>query len=236
MVYAKLLVAILVASQFIAAYAMAEKSARLHDPAAVVSRDKGAGPHVIEYDGQTVAPLDRIAVAVDGAESSHGQDQRMWRPDPAGPQGPMQVSEAAATDVGGGNRFDFVQNRAIGRAYLSLLFWRYRNWPDAIAAYNWGIGRMDSWVRAGRPPDKLLVGVAAYLKRVLSDSGLCDGAEPEQVREASGPRAASALPTAACAVPDTWGGSPGFGIGANRFTKKLDNALQLALFRATQSR
>ena len=119
MVYAKLLVAILVASQFIAAYAMAEKSARLHDPAAVVSRDKGAGPHVIEYDGQTVAPLDRIAVAVDGAESSHGQDQRMWRPDPAGPQGPMQVSEAAATDVGGGNRFDFVRESRY-RAGLSV--------------------------------------------------------------------------------------------------------------------
>ena len=233
---AKLLVAILLASQFIAVHAMAEKGARLRDPAAMISRDNRGSPRATEHNGQTVAPLDRVAAAVDGAESSHGQDQRMWRLDPAGPQGPMQVSEAAATDVGGGDRFDFVQNRAIGRAYLSLLFWRYRNWPDAIAAYNWGISRMDSWVRAGRPPDKLLVGVAAYLKRVLSDSGLCKGTESGQVREASGPRAASGLPTAACAVPDTSGGSPAFSIGASHFTKKLDNGLQLALLRAAQSR
>ena len=79
----------------------------------------------------------------------------MWRPDPSGPQGPMQVSEAAATDVGGGDRFDHVANRAIGRAYLAQLYWRYGNWPDAIAAYNWGIGKMDAWVKAGRPPDKV---------------------------------------------------------------------------------
>jgi hypothetical protein len=51
--------------------------------------------------------LDRIAYGVDGAESSHGGDPKMWRPElPNGPQGPMQVSAAAATDVGGGDRFD----------------------------------------------------------------------------------------------------------------------------------
>ena len=62
---------------------------------------------------------DRVAAAVDGAESSHGQDLAMWRPDPSGPQGPMQVTAAAATDVGGGDRFDEAKNRAIGRAYLA---------------------------------------------------------------------------------------------------------------------
>ena len=65
----------------------------------------------------------------------------------------MQVSEAAAIDVGGGNRFDAAQNREIGRAYLALLYHRYGEWPDAIAAYNWGIGNLDAWVRAGRPLD-----------------------------------------------------------------------------------
>src|SRR5262245_47411478 len=67
----------------------------------------------------SVAPLDRVANAVDAAESSHGKDSGMWRPDPAGPQGPMQVTEAAAADVGGGDRFDLAENRAIGRAYLA---------------------------------------------------------------------------------------------------------------------
>ena len=124
-----------------------------------------------------VTPLDRVATAVDGAESSHGKDIAMWRPDPFGPQGPMQVGEAAATDVGGGDRFDPTQNRAIGRAYLAQLYERYKNWPDALAAYNWGLSNVDTWIRAGRPREKLLAGVAVYTRRVLYDSGLCYGAQ-----------------------------------------------------------
>jgi hypothetical protein len=73
----------------------------------------GKGTHSTE--------LDRVASAVEGAESSHGNNPAMWRPGPAGPQGPMQVSEKAAIDVGGGNRFDIEQNRILGRAYLGLL-------------------------------------------------------------------------------------------------------------------
>ena len=128
------------------------------------------------YAGNAAAQrtvLDRVAAAVDGAESSHGQDLAMWRPDPSGPQGPMQVTAAAATDVGGGDRFDTAINRAIGRAYLAALYRRYRNWPDAIAAYNWGIGKLNAWLGAGRPAGKLAKGVAAYTDRVLRDSGLC---------------------------------------------------------------
>ncbi len=63
----------------------------------------------------------------------------------------MQVSEAAATDVGGGDRFDPDQNREIGRAYLAQLYRRYGDWPDAIAAYNWGIGNLEAWVKSGTP-------------------------------------------------------------------------------------
>ena len=122
--------------------------------------------------GAAPSELDRVAYAVEGAESSHARNPSMWRPDPAGPQGPMQVSEKAAIDIGGGNRFDIEQNRTIGRAYLGLLHKRYGNWVDAISAYNWGMGRVDGWIRQGRPGTKLLPGVAAYLHRVLNDSGL----------------------------------------------------------------
>jgi hypothetical protein len=176
------------------------------------------------------AVLDRVALAVDGAESSHGADPAMWRPDPSGPQGPMQVSEAAASDVGGGDRFDTVQNRALGRAYLAQLHRRYGNWPDAIAAYNWGIGNMDAWVGAGRPPDQLLAGVAAYVARVLSESGLCaavpaprDGRKPtgESARE---PTQQPVL-RAACAVAA--GGPRLPAAGWSRFRHKLDLAMQL---------
>ena len=43
-------------------------------------------------DGAWMMPvtrLDRVAIAVDGAESSNGKNIGMWRPDPSGPQGPM---------------------------------------------------------------------------------------------------------------------------------------------------
>jgi len=195
--------------------------------------------------------LDRVAYAVDGAESSHGADITMWRPDdPAGPQGPMQVSEGAATDVGGGDRFDWTENRALGRAYLAQLYRRYRNWPDAIAAYNWGIGNVDNWISAGRPPDKFVASVGAYLRRVLHDSGICDSwtatpvgvpkertLQARQSREArekvsqaeSGPFAA-----AACADLEAWGGllddkDRPFLSSQSRFYSKLEKAMALVM-------
>ena len=116
--------------------------------------------------------LDRIAYGVDGAELSHGGDPGMWRSEPNGPQGPMQVSAAAAADVGGGDRFDDTENRALGRAYLAHMFRRYGSWPDAIAAYNWGPGHVDEWIGGGRPADKFPAAVERYRARVLMTSGL----------------------------------------------------------------
>jgi hypothetical protein len=118
------------------------------------------------------AVLDRVAFAVDGAESSHGADARMWRSEPDAPQGPMQVSAAAAADAGGGDRFDEKENRTLGRAYLARMYRRYGSWPDAVAAYNWGPGRMDVWISGGRPVDQLPPAVARYRTRVLVASGL----------------------------------------------------------------
>src|SRR6266481_6255877 len=118
------------------------------------------------------AVLDRVAFAVDGAESSHGADPGMWRSEPDGPQGPMQVSAAAAADAGGGDRFDDKENRTLGRAYLARMYRRYGSWPDAVAAYNWGPGRMDIWISGGRPVDQLPPAVARYRTRVLVASGL----------------------------------------------------------------
>jgi len=116
--------------------------------------------------------LDRVAFAVEGAESNHGADPQMWGPDPNGPQGPMQVSAAAAADVGGGDRFNERENRALGRAYLAQMYRRYGSWPDAVAAYNWGPGNMDAWISGGRPFDKFPLAVEIYRVRVLLGSYL----------------------------------------------------------------
>jgi hypothetical protein len=123
--------------------------------------------------------LDRIAYGVDGAESSHGGDPGMWRPEPNGPQGPMQVSAAAAADVGGGDRFDEMENRVLGRAYLAHMFRRYGSWPDAIAAYNWGPGHLDEWIGGGRPADRFPAAVDRYRTRVLVTSGLAAAGDGE---------------------------------------------------------
>jgi hypothetical protein len=114
--------------------------------------------------------LDRIAFAVDGVESRHGADPGMWRPEPNGPQGPMQVSLAAALDVGGGDRFDLHENRLLGGAYLAQLYRRYGNWADALAAYNWGPSNLDQWIAGGRRADMLPLEVAHYVERALRDA------------------------------------------------------------------
>lgn len=114
--------------------------------------------------------LDRIAFAVDALESRHGADAAMWRPAVDGPQGPMQVTAAAALDVGGGDRFDLQQNRILGRAYLAQMFSRYGNWRDALAAYNWGPANVDRWIAGGRDPERLPLEVAWYIARVLRNA------------------------------------------------------------------
>jgi hypothetical protein len=236
--YTKWLVIALFATQVLTANVVAGERPGLRNAPAVPGKLSHSGRPAAKNADPT-APLERVASAVDGAESSHGSDMAMWRPDPSGPQGPMQVSEAAATDVGGGDRFDSSQNRAIGRAYLLQLYGRYGNWPDAIAAYNWGIGKMDAWVKAGRPPDRFLVGVAAYLRRVLHESGLCEDAEPRGHRQPSqeakepGSAPPDTLVYAACSG-SAWAGASGFTGGPTRFSRKLDQALQLALRRAAQ--
>jgi hypothetical protein len=180
--YVQSLIIVLLTNQAAMAAAAADERTILRGPAAIFGQKHSAQQATQDARVTPVKSLDRVATAVDGAESSHGKDIAMWRPDPSGPQGPMQVSEAAAMDVGGGDRFDLTQNRAIGRAYLAQLYGRYKNWPDAIAAYNWGLGNVNTWVKAGRPPEKLLAGVAAYTTRVLYDSGLCYGVETIPLR------------------------------------------------------
>jgi Transglycosylase SLT domain len=145
---------------------------RIH-PVTVFRGSLAQSPPAIELFGPArEGDLDRVAFAVDGAESSHGADPRMWRPGISGPQGPMQVSAAAAADLGGGDRFDLVENRQLGRAYLAHLYRRYGNWPDAIAAYNWGPGNMDSWITSGRPISNFPLEVEHYRDRVLRDVSL----------------------------------------------------------------
>jgi hypothetical protein len=148
-----------------------------------VSILRGSAQH--DFTADLFAPaqdgeLDRVAFAVEAIESRHGADPRMWRPEVNGPQGPMQVSLAAAIDVGNGDRFDLRQNRLLGRAYLARMFRQYGGWADALAAYNWGPRNVDAWIAAGRPADQLPLGVTRYVARVLRDALIAGQPQPRR--------------------------------------------------------
>jgi hypothetical protein len=147
----------------------------------------------------TLVPgLGLVARAVEGAESSYGTDRRMWQRDLHGPQGPMQVSEAAAFDVGGGDRFDPIENRELGRAYLAHMFRRYNNWEDAVIAYNWGPRNLDNWIGAGRPPEGFSALIRTYLGRVMHEAEtLAEG----RVLAAAAPRSPTTITGAALTPP-----------------------------------
>ena len=82
-----------------------------------------------------------------------------------------------------------------GGPISARLYRRYGNWPDAVAAYNWGPGNLDEWIVAGRPSAGLPLEVERYRDRVLRDGGVealasrCFGRFPEpEIRCACGPR------------------------------------------------
>ena len=149
MVFVQSLIIVLLASQ--AAIVAAAAGERTTEPAAVRVQ-KNSGHHATEDAGMTAArPLDRVAIAVEGVEFSHGKDIGMWRPNPSGPQGPMQVSEAAAMDVGGGDRLELTQ---IARSDEPT----WHNCTDDT-----GTGRMPlpptigasaKWMRGSKPDDR----------------------------------------------------------------------------------
>ena len=148
--YARSLIVGLMASQTIAVAAIAGGRTNASETSAVVHRQRENSSENTTKDNRAsvVTPLDRVATAVDSAESSHGTDIGMWRADPSGPQGPMQVSEAAAMDVGGaiGSIWRRIAqlDELIWRSYINVtVIGRMRLPPIIGAAVTWthGSGR-----------------------------------------------------------------------------------------------
>jgi soluble lytic murein transglycosylase-like protein len=96
-----------------------------------------------EANNQGVDP--GIALAVARTESGVCQ----WAPDgsvvmsSAGAIGVMQLEPATAAQLGV-DPHDVNQNIRGGVTYLKQLYQKYGNWSDALAAYNWGPGKMDN--------------------------------------------------------------------------------------------
>jgi len=96
-----------------------------------------------EANAQGIDP--GIALAVARTESGVCQ----WAPDGSavtsstGAIGVMQLEPGTAAQLGV-DPFDVNQNIRGGVAYLKQLYQKYGNWSDALAAYNWGPGKMDN--------------------------------------------------------------------------------------------
>ncbi len=83
-----------------------------------------------------------------------------------GAVGLMQVMPATGEAIAGelglpwhgpDTLFDPMSNIAIGVAYLRKLESRYGSWPAALAAYNWGPGRIDRRLRRGMSLPRIYV-------------------------------------------------------------------------------
>ncbi len=101
---------------------------------------------------------------------------------PAGAGGIMQLMPGTAGDLGVRNRFDSAQSIDGGANYLRQQLDKYGNIPHALAAYNWGPGNVDNWLKAGADPSKLPAETQAYIAKVAGG-----GQAGPQVAQAGGP-------------------------------------------------
>ena len=92
---------------------------------------------------------------------------------PKGAVGPMQLMPATAKNPGYGitpaQNDSPTENRRVGREYLDAMLNKYQgNLDFALAAYNWGPGNTDQWVKGGGDKSKLPKETRDYLDKVNS--------------------------------------------------------------------
>jgi soluble lytic murein transglycosylase-like protein len=86
----------------------------------------------------------------------------------AGALGIMQLMPSTAAQLGIDPN-DEEQNLAGGESYLQQLFAKYGNWEDALAAYNWGPGKVDAALASGSAyPGS----VQEYIENVEAQAGV----------------------------------------------------------------
>jgi len=121
--------------------------------------------------GLSEAEIEQVATAIVRDANAHGIDPNLviavihvesrgnaYALSPVGAMGMMQIMPptgeelAAQLDIpwrGSQTLFDPLSNVRMGIAYLKQLEIRYGSMATALAAYNWGPGRIDSRLRSG---------------------------------------------------------------------------------------
>jgi hypothetical protein len=113
-----------------------------------------------------VVPRAALSSAVQQAESG-GNVKAV---SPKGAQGSMQLMPPTAKELGV-DPTNPVENAAGGEKYLSGLRAKYGNDVYALAAYNWGPGNVDKWIKSGADMNSLPAETKTYIDRVRKLAG-----------------------------------------------------------------
>lgn len=159
-----------------------------------------------EANAQGVDPS--IALAVAQTESGTCQ----WAPDGsvitsyAGAIGVFQLEPATAAMLGVDPN-DVNQNIQGGIAYLKQMYVKYGNWQSALAAYNWGPGKVDQAIASGLAiPGEVL----NYVKGILGMGAVANATTNLMNSQTPAPAAPNATPalTPSDLLTDVTGASP----------------------------
>jgi hypothetical protein len=110
---------------------------------------------------------------------------------PKGAQGAMQIMRATGKDPGFGvkplQNNSPEENRRFGRDYFAAMLNRYdNNVYYALAAYNWGPGNVDNWIKKGSNPNALPTETKNYIAQYnqLAKTGVPQAA-PQTTKQAA---------------------------------------------------
>ena len=95
----------------------------------------------------------------------------------AGARGVMQLMPGTMKDPGFGvptlaelrskGLSDEEANRQVGQKYLDAMYRKYGDEATALAAYNWGPGNVDKWLKKGGDPKQLPAETRKYISNIL---------------------------------------------------------------------
>lgn len=106
---------------------------------------------------------------------------------PKGARGVMQLMPGTMRDPGFGvtplKEDTEEENRRVGQEYLDAMYRRYGDQTLALAAYNWGPGNVDKWLKTGADPKKLPAETRSYISKVMKGD-----APPLPTRDTSTPQ------------------------------------------------
>ena len=111
---------------------------------------------------------------------------------PKGASGMMQLMPRTAAGLGV-NPADALENVAGGVSYLSQMRQKYGDDRLALAAYNWGPGNVDKWLKGGADWSKLPSETRNYISKIERMTG---GLNQPQAPDQSQPQAFAAGPSA----------------------------------------